>query len=159
MGSAAIPAYFGYEYSIAHKAACEFSGIEKEGFPKSPEAQGVYYETFDCFQERRLLGRIARIYKSDKPAGPSTEWLCYWFNKEVIACSNRATSKKILTGISKVAKLLRSIAVPPTLVYYTRKGILGGYAKNREEIYIRKKQVEYLLPCRRDVFESVNKEI
>ena len=73
MGSAAIPAYFGYEYSIAHKAALEFSGIEKEGFPKSPEAQKLYYETFDRFQERQLIGTMRRLHSGEKPGVPQIE--------------------------------------------------------------------------------------
>jgi hypothetical protein len=45
----------------------DFSGIEKEGFPKPPEAQGVYHETFDCFQERQLIGALRRTYLGEKP--------------------------------------------------------------------------------------------
>jgi len=70
LGSAAIPAYFGYEYSIAHKTALEFSGIEKEGYPKSAEAQNSYYETFDRVQERQFIGTLRRLHSGEKPGLP-----------------------------------------------------------------------------------------
>ena len=70
LGSAAVPAYLGYEYSIANRTALDFSGIEKEGYPKSAEAQDLYYATFDRVQDRQLIETLRRLYSGEKAGLP-----------------------------------------------------------------------------------------